>query len=367
MNREIPRCSTCLMPRTTKSISFDAYGKCSLCKEHIGKTNINTQRLSLDGAIESIKERGKGKEYDCLVGVSGGKDSIYLLGLLVRNHKLRCLAAYYRTPFTPQVIDDNVKKITSILDVPLIEMNLSQEYHRTVTAEFVKEWKKTKEQIIVNLACSPCKLLHRELYSIAREHKIPTIVHGDNKYEHAPIAAGQFRSNTMDRYSLSTNLLRLFIIAKRGFNVLLRHPIVFNHLGLIFKSSMLYLNPYTAYLRLRYPKIVVFNYFDVACWVESECDKSLNDLGWQLPKGLFTNKKADCTFAHLKNLMTSQSAGADYFDCLFSNMVRYGLLERSQALNRLMLEGASPLEHIDETYRILGLPLDYLEFKQKGP
>ena len=144
---------------------------------------------------------------------------------------------------------------------------------------------------------------------------------------------------------------------------MLRHPIVFKHFSLIFKSSVLYLNPYTAYLRLRYPKIHVFNYFDVADWIESECDKSLDDLGWQLPKGFYSTKKADCTFAHLKNLMTSQSAGANYFDCLFSNMVRNQVIERAQALNRLMQEGAVPSENIDETYRILGLPLDYLELQ----
>jgi hypothetical protein len=101
----------------------------------------------------------------------------------------------------------------------------------------------------------------------------------------------------------------------------------------------------------------------VAPWDENECDRALESVGWQLPKGLHTTKKADCAFAHLKNLLFRQSAGADYFDCLFSNMIRYGVIGRSEALERLKREGAVPKEYIEETYRIL-LAVDFHEQPQ---
>jgi hypothetical protein len=364
MNRDVPRCRTCLMPRSTKSITFDDSGACSLCLEMTRQSPQSLHKpppVSLDASIALIKKRGANSPYHCVVGLSGGKDSTYLLCLLTKKHKLRCLAAYYRTPFTPQTIDDNVRKITALLDVPLREMNLSQEYHRTVAADFMRRWKGSNDEILVNIACAPCKLLSRELFAIAHQESVATIIHGDNKYEHPPIAAGQFRSTTRDRYALSTNLLRVCLIAKRGLTVLYRHPFVLRHLGLIFKSSVLYLNPYTAFFQLRYPRIRVFNYFDIAEWNEHECDCVLESVGWQLPKGLYCSKKADCEFAHLKNVLFAEAAGADYLDCLFSNMVRYGVIGRELALERLKREGQVPWDHVAEVYRILQTPVDYHE------
>jgi hypothetical protein len=124
---------------------------------------------------------------------------------------------------------------------------------------------------------------------------------------------------------------------------------------------VLYLNPYTAYLRLRYPRIRVFNYFDEADWDEGEASRALAEVGWNLPPGYNSAKKADCSFAHLKNLMFSESAGANYFDCLFSNMVRFGLLPRAEALERLQSEGRIPETVVAEAYGILGLPNGYID------
>jgi len=363
MDRDRPRCTTCLMPTTTTDITFDDHGTCSLCNELSAQPSLAPTRRhegTLDQTIADLKRRGRGRRYDCLVGLSGGKDSVYLLSVLRRKHDLRCLAAYYRTPFTPQTIDDNVKRITSALDVDLVPIDLPQDYHAAVTSDFVKEWARTRDQIVVNMACAPCKILHRELYAIARDRGATTIVHGDNHYEHAHIAAGQFRSDRFDRYALSTNVLRLFMIGRRGAAALYKHPMAVKHLPLLFKASALYLNPYSAYFRLRYRDIDVLNYFDVGEWNEQECDAALDELGWELPAGLNTSKKADCSFAHLKNLMTAESAGADYFDCLFSNLVRYGVLDRAEGLERLRTEGAVPQEYVDDACRVMGVSFDSL-------
>ncbi len=307
-----------------------------------------------------VRERGTKAPFDCVVGVSGGMDSVYLLYLLMRKHGLRCLAAYYRTPFTPVEIDQSVKRIASLLSVPLVEIQLSQEYHRQVAAYFVRLWKGSHEQTLVNLACAPCKLLHRELFGIARQWGIRTVVHGDNQYEHANLAAGQFRTNTRNRYSVEANVLRPFLIGARGMVVLFRHPRVLRHFGLAVRASILYLNPYTLFLRLRYPSIRTCNYFHEAEWDEQELNHVLEDLGWDLPKGFCSRKKADCTFAHLKNVMTSLTVGANYFDCFFSNMIRFGLMGREEAFRRLQHEGRPPGAVINEAYRILGLPEDYI-------
>jgi len=348
------RCRTCLMPRSTRGFTFDERGTCSLCVEYSRHPHpADDAAARLERTIQDVRRRGTAAPFDCLVGVSGGMDSVYLLHQLTRRHGLRCLAAYYRTPFTPPEIHENVANVTARLAVPLVEMELSREYHRRVAADFVRMWERSHDQVLVNLACAPCKLLHREMYRLARRHGAPTIVHGDNRYEHANIAAGQLRTNALDRYALPANLLRLGVLAQRGAATLWRHPAVLRHAGLAFRAAVLYLNPYTVYLRLRHPAIHVFNYFQDGAWNERELDTVLSELGWRMPAGFHSKKKADCTFAHLKNLMTAASTGATYLDCFYSNMVRLGALDRAEALARLETEGRPPAAAIAAACRTL--------------
>lgn len=362
MDKNPTRCIKCLLPIGTSGIYFNQDGICNLCASALSELRLPSGHVSQDSinqVVNNLRQLGKGRKYDCLVGLSGGIDSSYLLHLLVKKHKLRCLAAYYRTPFTPETIDDNVKRMVNILEVPLVEIQLSRDYHKAVARDFVIAWKKSKDPILANLACAPCKFLHRELFIIANNYDIPSVVHGDNKYEHTVVAAGQFLSDNIDRYSLGANLLRIFLIIKRGLRLLFKYPIVFRNIGLVFKASILYLNPYTAYLRIRYPNILVVNYFNYADWDETECNNALKEIGWILPHGCNSSKKADCIFAELKNMMFRESIGANYIDFLFSNLIRYGIISREEALKRIEKEGKVSLDRLKETYYLLNLSDDF--------
>ena len=357
MNDKGNRCTKCLIPIGTKGIRFTRDGICHLCiQDNKPKESRPIEAaISIEQMIREIKERGKGKTYDCLVGLSGGSDSTYVLYQLVKEHNLRCMAAYYRTPFTPETIDENVRRTVHLLSVPLIEINLPPTYHKAIARKFVLKWSENKEQIMANLACAPCKLLNRELFVIADNYDIPAIVHGDNKYEHANIAAGQFLTNKGDRYTFYSNALRVFLIAKRGLLFLLKHPDVILDMALIFKASVLYLNPYTAYLRLRYPRILVVNYFNHAEWSELELAEALDELGWKLPDGCYSVKRADCEFAEIKNLMFKEAVGATYNDFLFSNLVRYGKLSKEEAMERYEREARFSILRFKNACEVLNI------------
>jgi hypothetical protein len=358
MDKDLTRCKNCLLFVWTSGISFNKDGICNLCANwlnNIKSRKFHIKKDSINNVVNKLRQLGKEKKYDCLVGISGGIDSAYLLSILVNKHNLRCLAAYYKTPFTPETIDDNVKRMVNLLKVPLIEINLARDYHKEVARDFVIAWKKTKDPIFANLACAPCKLLHRELFMIANKYNIPAVVHGDNRYEHTVVAAGQFLSDNKNRYSLIFNLLRILLILKRGFGLLWKYPIVFRNISLLFRASILYLNPYTAYFRIRYPNIFVFNYFNHEDWDENECDNALKNVGWILPHGCNSKKKSDCTFAELKNIMFRESIGAGYIDFMISNLIRYGKISREEGLKRLEKEGQVSIHRLDETCRILNL------------
>jgi len=115
-------CTRCLMDDTVKGISFDEKGECTFCKIHDELENkypLNDEtphRLKL--IIDKIKKDGKGKKYDCIIGVSGGRDSTYTLHNAV-NLGLRPLAVHFDNGWNSEIAVQNIKSATDILGVDL--------------------------------------------------------------------------------------------------------------------------------------------------------------------------------------------------------------------------------------------------------
>ncbi len=116
-------CSICIYDDRIPGIEFDENGVCSFCKQVDflkAQFNTGTQKGedTLFKIIEQIKKAGKGKKYDCAVGVSGGTDSSYLLVKAV-EWGLRPLAVHYDNTWNTSISNENIKKITSKLNVDL--------------------------------------------------------------------------------------------------------------------------------------------------------------------------------------------------------------------------------------------------------
>jgi PP-loop superfamily ATP-utilizing enzyme len=371
---EQQRCSTCVLPTSTRGLRFNAQGECQLCQKAkaapVGRRASGANEVDLQKQIDELKERGRGRPFDCVVGVSGGRDSSYLLYLLVRKHQLRCLAAYYRTPFTSEVTDANVRRMITDLGVPLVEMNISKDYHRRIARNLVRLWNKKPHEAIANLACAPCKLVNREVFKIARDHKVRSIVNGVNRFEMMQFTAAQSTTTdiaTVRLASLTEQVRRTLRVIGRGAVMLRRYPTLLRYVPIGFQASVMYVGFHTPYLRLRYSDIHALNYFYYADWTEAACEAALVQLGWQLPPGCNSTWKTDCSFAELKNCMFRRTVGVAYVDTFFSNMVREGLLGREEALVRLETSGRVSHERLADTYRILGLSEGERAFELPNP
>jgi hypothetical protein len=317
----------------------------------------------LEEYIQRIKDRGRKQPFDCVVGVSGGRDSSYLLYLLTQKHHLRCLAAYYRTPFTSSVTDANVRRLTNILNVPLVELEVSNETHRRVAKEFTILWTEKPDPLIAHMACAPCKLLNREIFKLARANGIRTVVYGGNRFEAVQIAAGVSQDETWTtsamaarQIALMSQLKKSLELMKKGVNVLKVSTKLWRYLPLGVQASLMYISPHTAYLRFRYPEIFALAYFYFGEWEEKESDEALAELGWELPPGCNSTWKSDCSFAELKNIMFRKMTGVGYMDAFLSNMVRAGFISRDEALRRIEVEGRVSVERLSETCETMELP-----------
>jgi len=116
-------CSRCIYDERVPAIHFDAEGICNYCRQverlvvQYGTAQAKGEE-SLERIRKDIKRAGRGKKYDCIVGVSGGTDSSYLV-YLAKKWGLRPLAVHYDNTWNSAIASMNIHKVLSSLDVDL--------------------------------------------------------------------------------------------------------------------------------------------------------------------------------------------------------------------------------------------------------
>lgn len=120
---DIIYCKRCIYDSTVFGISFDKKGVCNYCNQV--DSLISTYQTGKLGGIKifndilaNIKKENKNKPYDCIVGVSGGTDSSYLL-LKCKEWGLRPLAVHYDNTWNSAIATENIRKVTSKYNIDL--------------------------------------------------------------------------------------------------------------------------------------------------------------------------------------------------------------------------------------------------------
>ncbi len=113
------RCQKCLLPETIPDVQFDEHGVCNYCRDHrpgMIEPDPAAREREQKELDQILRHRGKGN-YDCLVGLSGGKDSSYMLYRLKEEYGLRVLAYTYDNGFLTPAARANVKQTVDKLKV----------------------------------------------------------------------------------------------------------------------------------------------------------------------------------------------------------------------------------------------------------
>lgn len=117
-------CKCCVMDTSDEDIIFDDNGICMRCNEY--KTKIEPEwnygrghEKQLNELIAKIKKSGAGKKYDCILGLSGGLDSSYMLHLAVKKWGLRPYVFHIDCGWNLPVAEGNIERLTTKLGVDL--------------------------------------------------------------------------------------------------------------------------------------------------------------------------------------------------------------------------------------------------------
>lgn len=122
--REYQVCTNCVMDTTDSLIKFDEKGVCDHCNNFYNNILPNWHpnekgKKELDLIADKIRKKGEGKPYDCIIGLSGGVDSSYLLYYAVEILKLRPLVYAVDTGWNLNVATENIEKIVKGLGLNL--------------------------------------------------------------------------------------------------------------------------------------------------------------------------------------------------------------------------------------------------------
>ena len=131
-------CSRCVMDTTVPDIWFDESGECKYCKihdemEHLHPLNGGEERLKT--IIERIKKDGRNRKYDCVCGLSGGRDSSYTL-LKAIDYGLRPLVVSIDNGWGTKISDENIENACRILKVDLIKIKFDWDEYKDLQRAF---------------------------------------------------------------------------------------------------------------------------------------------------------------------------------------------------------------------------------------
>lgn len=169
-------CSRCVCDDAIPGIEFDGSGVCNFCHEYDERASnypLNDEgKRRLQKIIDDIKTRGKGKEYDCIIGASGGTDSTYCL-YLAKQWGLRPLAVHFDNGWNSNIAVSNIKKATDTLGIDLYTYVTDWEEFKDLTIAFLKA--------SVPDADAPTDMAYLSvMYDVAVKEKLRYIISGSN-------------------------------------------------------------------------------------------------------------------------------------------------------------------------------------------
>jgi len=125
VNREYQICTNCVMDTSDSLITFDEKGMCDHCRNFYDniKPNWHTDergQAQLNKMIEQVKRAGRKRDYDCLIGLSGGVDSSYLAYMAAEKWGLKPLILTVDVGWNLNVAIENVEKIVKGLGLDMV-------------------------------------------------------------------------------------------------------------------------------------------------------------------------------------------------------------------------------------------------------
>jgi N-acetyl sugar amidotransferase len=180
-------CTRCVLDETVPEITFDRDGVCSWC--HVFEKRAQRAPLTpaardaeLHRIVDAIKSAGRGKRYDCVIGLSGGIDSSYA-ALVSTRLGLRPLVVHVDNGWNTELAVKNIECVVRGLKLDLVTEVIDWEEFRGLQLSLLRAG-------VVDLELVSDHAIIAAMYKTARRHRIRYVVTGDNEATEATLPRG---------------------------------------------------------------------------------------------------------------------------------------------------------------------------------
>lgn len=339
-------CSNCVMDTTDSRIVFDEHGVCDHCISF--KRDVlphwhpdETGAAMFRQIVERIKASGKGRDFDCIMGMSGGLDSSYLLHLAVSEFGLRPLVFHVDGGWNTDIAVNNIQVLVDKLGLDLYTEVINWEEMRDFQLAFFKSG-------VPHLDIPQDHAFVATLYHFANKHGIKYILNGGNY-------STECVRNPKEWLYYGTDMAQLRDIHRRFGTIPLRtYPF----------SSILFHKVYLRYIR----GVQVIKPLNLLPYTKEHASKVLSErYGWRP----YPQKHFESRFTRFyEGYWLPTRFGYDTRRVQYSSLIQTGQMTREEALERLSKPAYDPAT-IDEDFEYiaakLGITVDELRGYHQMP
>lgn len=341
INSETRICSNCVMDSTDSNIIFDSEGVCDHCNTY--KTDIEPfwhpneeGALQFQKTVDAIKKEGEGKDFDCIIGMSGGIDSSYLVYLAKEKLGLRPLVFHVDAGWNSQQAVNNIEQIVDRLELDLYTEVIDWEEMKDLQLSFFKSG-------VSHTDTPQDHAFFATMYKFAAKHGIKHILTGGN-------FSTECVRNPLEWMYFQSDATQLKDIHKRfGSKPLKKFPLT----NILWHKIWL---PYVRGIKLYRP--LDFMPYDK----EKATQFLVDNLGYQRYK----QKHFESRFTRFyESFWLPEKFGYDTRKVQYSSLILTGQMTRDEALEKLKLP-AHDIDTIDDDFAYIANKLGITATELRG-
>jgi hypothetical protein len=332
------RCTRCILPETFPGIVYDEEGVCNYCREYTPVNILGEEALKL----ELSKYRDRGERFDCLVPISGGRDSSYTLYQIVEKFKMRTLATTVDSGAITAEGYRNIEKVTKALDVEhiwIVDKKHIETAQRNTKMKFHAWLEKPSIHTIVPTLNAGDKTMNLRIFKLAHENGIPLVLGGNNignsTFEQEHFKTGYLGVFPNDRgfYSTFDKIKLAFLF---GWEFVKNHH---NYHWAVFKEYLAGAFVYFFETLQKPEDVDTLGFYDYVYWNEKEVVPTVtSQIGWCGASDTAATWRIDDAAYPLIDYLYLRLVGFNEFDEFYSKLIRERQVTRDEGLKRCLVE-----------------------------
>ena len=343
----LKRCTKCILPETMPFIRFDKEGVCNYCHNY-KKRNKPKPKEELFKLVEPYRRAGK--ELDCIVPFSGGRDSCYGLHLIVKELEMKPVTYTYDWGMVTDLGRRNISQMCGDMGVENIIVAADISQKRKNIKMNLQAWLKSPHLGMMAMLTAGDKHFFRYVESIKKQTGINLNLWGVNPLEQTHFKTGflGIKPDFEEDKVYSNGVMKQLRYHSKRFKAMLQSPGYFN--------SSLWDTLSGEYYRSFMQKEDYYHIFDYWTWEENIVNDTLiNQYNWETAIDTSTTWRIGDGTAGFYNYVYYTVAGFTEHDTFRSNQIREGQLTREKALELIEDENQPRYQNIRWYLDTLGL------------